>query len=640
MRIVISESLFEAGAILSCLVLSASVVSAQTTPAPFDPDRWDMTNAEVDTRFGRECVTGAAILNEVEFRDGVIEVDIATPDRTRAYPGIVFRAQDETNLEWVYLRPHRSPFYSDAIQYTPMINGMTGWQLYNGEGYTSGADFPADEWVNLRIEVTGARARVFVGQSSEPNLTVSDLKHGESSGAIGIYDSSGRGACFSNFRFTSDHSSAFDEPTTIAPQEGVITSWEVSRAIKAERVNRDRYPGFLAISQAGWQAVTTEPNGLVDLSRYASRSEGGPDLVFARTTVNAPDIQTVEFSFGYSDAVDLFHNGRKVFSGNSAYRSRDPSFLGIVGPFDAVTLTLEKGLNEIFLMVTESFGGWGFLGAFDRNVPEPQIDHARATRAWETSNTFLTPESVLFDPDRKVLYVTNYDIASFSAPERTGYITKMNLDGEVLEERWVSDLKNPAGMSIHEDILFVAERGFLTEISLATGEILSRHPIPNSEFLNDVSVDDEGYVYITDTYPSSHIQSKLFRVKDGEVEEWYGGREINRANGLFRDDQELLIGNSGDGLLKAIHIEHRSLRNIACFGAGVIDGIRLDNNGNYIVSKWDGQIFSVTPDGEVTEIINLISEGLNTADFEYLPEQNLLVIPTFLGNRVVAYRIN
>lgn len=103
---------------------------------------------------------------------------------------------------------------------------------------------------------------------------------------------------------------------------------------------------------------------------------------------------------------------------------------------------------------------------------------------------------------------------------------------------------------------------------------------------------------------------------------------------------ELLIGNSGDGLLKAVDIEHKSLRDIACFGAGVIDGIRLDNDGNYLVSKWDGQVFSVSPDGDVVEIVDTMADGLNTADFEYLPEQNLLVIPTFLGNKVVAYRVN
>ena len=421
---------------------------------------------------------------------------------------------------------------------------------------------------------------------------------------------------------------------------GTIVDWDVSRAFKAERVNREEYPGFMTIFGAGWQRVEAEPSGFVDIGRYAQRSEGGQDLVFARTVVRVTETRDVKFSFGYSDEVDLFLNGRKVFAANSGYHSRDPSFVRVVGPFDAVNLTLEKGLNEIFLMVTENPGGWGLLGITEPELLYPIVQHDRATKVWETPDTFLTPESVLYDPDRGVLYVSNYDINTFSTPELTGYISKLSLDGEVLAERWVNGLKGPAGMNIFRDRLFVAERTSLTEIDLTTGELLQRHTIPGSQFLNDVSIDSDGNVYVTDTYPSSHTLSRVYRFKDGEVEEWYGGREIGRANGLHLEGNELLIGNSGDGLLKAVDLANKTLRKIACFGAGVIDGIRLDNEGNYIVSKWEGQVYSVTPRGDVVEILNLMPEGLNTADFEYLPEQNLLVIPTFLGNKVVAYRLN
>jgi sugar lactone lactonase YvrE len=312
----------------------------------------------------------------------------------------------------------------------------------------------------------------------------------------------------------------------------------------------------------------------------------------------------------------------------------------VIGLFDTVVMTLEKGLNEIFLMVTENFGGWGIMGATDPELDEPIRQHHRVSKAWETDDIFLTPESVLFDSDRKVLYVSNYDINTFSTPENTGYISKLNLDGEVVEERWVEDLKGPAGMNIYDDILYVAERTGIAEIDLATGQIVERHTVVGAQFLNDVAIDDEGNVYISDTYPSSHTLSRVYRFKDGLAAEWYGGREIGRANGLHLHDNDLLVGNSGDGVLKAVDIEHGRLRRIACFGAAVIDGIRLDNDGNYLVSKWDGQVFSVSPDGDVVEILDIRSEGLNTADFEYLPEQNLLVIPTFLGNKVVAYRVN
>jgi hypothetical protein len=47
----------------------------------------------------------------------------------------------------------------------------------------------------------------------------------------------------------------------------------------------------------------------------------------------------------------------------------------------------------------------------------------------------------------------------------------------------------------------------------------------------------------------------------------------------------------------------------------------------------------VTDEGEVTELLDLQPAGLNTADFEYIRDRRQLIIPTFLGNRVVAYEL-
>ena len=44
--------------------------------------------------------------------------------RARTYAGVNFRIQSGTDYEQFYIRPHRAPFYPDAIQYTPVFNGM------------------------------------------------------------------------------------------------------------------------------------------------------------------------------------------------------------------------------------------------------------------------------------------------------------------------------------------------------------------------------------------------------------------------------------------------------------------------------------------------------------------------------------
>ena len=613
-------------------------VNAQDDVIAFDSDRWVVLNGEEVSLFGRRCFSGAAYLKDVEFENGVIEVDVAV-DGSRSYPGLIFRLRSLRDYERVYLRPHRAGLYPDAIQYTPVINGIAGWQLYNGDGYTAGARIPIGEWLHLRLEVSGEQARLYLDGEGGPALAMRHLGHGASRGSIGVLGPRDGTACFSNFRYRRDDGLAFEAAAEVVAAPGTLLDWEISRVYPASRVNREVYPHFYAIFLSEWGAVRAEPTGLVDIAREHGRSGEGTDAVLARTVVRSDEKRPVKLSFGYSDAVDLFLNGRKIFSGNSAYQSRDPSFLGILGLNDAVYLTLEKGLNEIFLMVSESFGGWGFEARAEPALEPPIRQHGRAAVVWESPRELLTPESVVYDQKRGVLYVSSFDNRYGQTPEFTGYISRLSLDGQIEELMWVSDLNAPTGLAIYRDKLYTTERGVLTEIDIEKGMILNRYPIPDSDFLNDLAIDDDGTIYMTDTRPSSHVDSRIYRFKDGEASVWLDGAEIDRANGLFVSGDELLVGNSGDGMLKAVSLKDKRVRTIVCLGAGIVDGIRVDNEGNYIVSHWEGQTYVVTPAGEVVEVLDTMSSGINIADFEYIRAESLLVIPTFLDNRVIAYRL-
>ena len=80
----------------------------------------------------------------------------------RGFFGIQFRiADDGANGEEVYLRQHKSGL-PDAMQYTPVLNTGRNWQIYNGPGFTGAVDIPKDVWFHLRLEVTGAQAKLYV----------------------------------------------------------------------------------------------------------------------------------------------------------------------------------------------------------------------------------------------------------------------------------------------------------------------------------------------------------------------------------------------------------------------------------------------------------------------------------------------
>ena len=623
-------------------IFSLSIASLAEV-IPFDKTKWNLENSEFKEHLGRKALIGTAILKDVEFKNGIIEVDIAVTG-ARSYPGIVFRMQSDKNYEKFYIRPHRAGLYPDALQYTPVFNKVGGWQLYNGNGYTAGAKIPTDVWIHVKMEVSGNQAKIYLNKKEKPSLIINDLKHGISKGTLGVSGPKNGTAYFSNFSYSPVKDLTFEQPPKLKKQKGLLLDWQLSKPFKAGKIDIElvNYPRFYQIFYAGWESVKAESSGLVDIARYRERSGREPDCVMARSIIDSDKKQTVRLNFGYSDEVTIFLNGRKIFYGMSAYQFRDPSFLGIIGFNDAVFLDLEKGLNEIYFLVKEVFGGWGFMAKTDPLLNAPIKDHGKLTKVWETEKVFLTPESIRYDPRREMLYVSNFDnrYKKDAKPEEyTGYISKVNLNGEIEELKWITGLYAPCGMGIYENKLYTVERGNLVEIDIERGKILKRYPIPDSDFLNDLAIDNNGNIYMSDTRPSSNPDSRIYCFKNGKVKVWLDGDDINWANGLYYFNNNLLVGNSGDGCLKSVDIKTKKVTKIACLGAGIVDGIRIDRKGNYLVSHWEGQTYLISPEGKIVELMDTIGVN-NSADFEFIKEKNLLIIPTFVGNQVVAYRLN
>jgi len=84
----------------------------------------------------------------------------------------------------------------------------------------------------------------------------------------------------------------------------------------------------------------------------------------------------------------------------------------------------------------------------------------------------------------------------------------------------------------------------------------------------------------------------------------------------------------------------RLLLPLVSLAAGIIDGIKTEDDGSVLVSHWEGQVYRVTPAGQVIRILDTMPELRNTADFELISELGMVVMPTFVDNRVVAYRLN
>lgn len=367
-------------AALTCqLGFVAHAQSSKTLSLAPDSPRWELEGQAKATEYqGRKCLYldgGAASIKDFEMRDGVIDVDVATP-ANRGFFGLQFRLANEgANGEWVYLRQHKSGL-ADAMQYTPVLNTGANWQIYNGPGFTGAVDIPRDVWFHLRLSVTGAQAKLFVKDMDKPALVMDDLKSGVQKGGVALYVLTGA-TYFSNFELKETAAVPWVRHNPAMPAD-TLTKWSISPSYDALARNLEQPLSSAESATIKWQDVEAEPPGFVVLYRYreaphlrvsfandfSKRLEPQPGMkvVYAMTTIDSDRDQVKKLSIGYSDDVSVFLNGQILYRGRSAQYFRDPGFLGIINPEnDSVYLPLKRGRNELMLAVSELGGGWGFI---------------------------------------------------------------------------------------------------------------------------------------------------------------------------------------------------------------------------------------------------------------------------------------
>ena len=171
-----------------------------------------------------------------------IEVDIATKEKSRSYPGVLFRVKDKVNYERIYIRPHRSPFYDDALQYAPTFNGVDSWQLYNGSGETSLIDIPGEQWNHLKIVLAGEQAQIFWNDDTTPVLIIPRLEYGDSKGSLGLSGPMNGTAYYSNFSYEIQDDLTLPPAVPAEPVCGAIKDWQISDQFPYIGADFTKYP--------------------------------------------------------------------------------------------------------------------------------------------------------------------------------------------------------------------------------------------------------------------------------------------------------------------------------------------------------------------------------------------------------------
>jgi hypothetical protein len=137
--------------------------------------------------------------------------------------------------------------------------------------------------------------------------------------------------------------------------------WEISDAFPTLTNNHGSLPP--SFDATVWRPADAEPNGTLILGRYLRAPTGARSWsAAARLRLRSDREQTVPFDLGYSDAVTAFLNGRPLFSGDARYSFDNPRQEGVIGLWQStVYLPLRAGENELVLIVSDAFGGWGVM---------------------------------------------------------------------------------------------------------------------------------------------------------------------------------------------------------------------------------------------------------------------------------------
>ncbi len=249
-------------------------------------------------------------------------------------------------------------------------------------------------------------------------------------------------------------------------------------------------------------------------------------------------------------------------------------------------------------------------------------------KAWETSSELRVPESVMYDEFYQTVYISNID-GKPTEKNGKGFISEINLDGTIKTLKWVTGLNAPKGMGIVGRILYVTDVDQVHAININSGVITQTWDVEGAKFLNDIAVSSDDDIYITDMMTKSiHV------IQDGVMQKFVS-LEYSRPNGLFMMGRDLLVGTA-EGVVK-IDLQTKAV-SMKISHTGGIDGLKQVSKNRFLVSDWKGKIQVIEKDREPMVLSDTSSQKINAADLEYIPGKNLVLVPTFFKNRIVAYQ--
>ncbi|MCH2125515.1 MAG: hypothetical protein MK165_12020 [Pirellulaceae bacterium] len=263
---------------------------------------------------------------------------------------------------------------------------------------------------------------------------------------------------------------------------------------------------------------------------------------------------------------------------------------------------------------------------------------------WQITEGLQAPESAYVDHDSGILFLSQIGEGGGDGKDGDGWISKLSVQGEMLENKWVEGFNSPKGLRSHEGTLWVSDIDRIVAINIEAGEVIKEVPVPEAQFLNDLATGPDGAVYVADM-----LASKVYKYHNDELSVYLEGSLIESPNGLLVSDGQLILGAWGLNIQedfstqilgRLIEIDMTTLKRrvITTKPTGNLDGVESDGLGGYTVTDWRaGKVFHIAGNGTTRTLLEF---DMGAADHAFLIDSKTLILPHMMDNTLTAYDLS
>ena len=242
-------------------------------------------------------------------------------------------------------------------------------------------------------------------------------------------------------------------------------------------------------------------------------------------------------------------------------------------------------------------------------------------KLWESDSVTLKgPESVLFDSKSNSLYVSSMN---------AGTVVRMDLDGKVIKKDWVTGLNSNKGSALFKGLLYTAETSAVAIIDVDKASIVKRIPIEGAQMLNDLAMDSEGIIYVSDTRAA-----RVYRIEKDKPAVYL--ENMPGANGLLTVNTDLYVLTSTS--FQNVNAD-KVITKIADSLESGLDGIVMVAENEFIISDYHGILYYIKTDGTKQILLDTRADRIMSNDIGYDSKTRILYVPSFSTNRIIAYKV-